>query len=112
MFSFFSGMGFFASYSRLSKKQKVAVGLIGIFVGLIGPFAMQNIQAIYQVQYDADQVRRENLRIANKERLKTLNKIRPEDWLTFDVSLVGLIYISIYYDITSRISCEYYISVS
>lgn len=33
-------MGFLASYKRLSRRQRIILGLVGIAIGLAGPYVM------------------------------------------------------------------------
>lgn len=38
-------MGFFASYKRLSRKAKIILGLVGVAIGLVGPYIVPLLPA-------------------------------------------------------------------
>lgn len=60
-------MGFFESYKRLTKKQKIYVGMAGIVVGLIGPYATTFMQSLFDEEERKYKLRRENLSKAHQQ---------------------------------------------
>lgn len=38
-------MGFFASYNRLSRKARIILGLVGVAIGLAGPYIVPLLSA-------------------------------------------------------------------
>jgi len=38
-------MGFFASYKRLSRKARIVLGLVGVVIGLAGPYIVPLLAA-------------------------------------------------------------------
>ena len=54
-------MGFLDSYKRLSKKQKIALGLVGIVIGLYGPTVIEKANDYYQTERNRPKVRMKNI---------------------------------------------------
>lgn len=72
-------MGFFQSYKNLTKSQKITVGLIGVVVGLSGPYLMQPLFEAIEKQRQKDKRLRENIKKAQEENIRQLNDFLKEN---------------------------------
>ena len=72
-------MGFFQSYKNLTKSQKITVGLIGVVVGLSGPYLMDPLFEAIEKQRQKDKRLRENIKKAQEENIRQLNDFLKEN---------------------------------
>ena len=72
-------MGFFQSYKNLTKSQKITVGLIGVVVGLSGPYLMEPLFEAIEKQRQKDKRLRENIKKAQEENIRQLNDFLKEN---------------------------------
>lgn len=72
-------MGFFQSYKNLTKSQKIIVGLIGVVVGLSGPYLMEPLCEALEKQRQKDRRLRENIKRAQEENIRQLNEFLKEN---------------------------------
>ena len=61
-------MGFFASYKRLTKRQKIALGVAGIVVGLMGPYYTTYLQTFFEEQELKNKQLKTNMKSAEQQR--------------------------------------------
>jgi len=71
-------MGFFESYKRLTRNQKVAIGVAGLIVGSVGPYFTLQFTQVLDKQMEKDRTRRENMRKMQEERIKTIQKYNDQ----------------------------------
>ena len=55
-------MGFFASYKRLSKYQKIGIGVSGMLMGLVGPYITDYFKMFLETESKNDESKREHLK--------------------------------------------------
>ena len=72
-------MGFFQSYKNLTKSQKIIVGLLGVAVGLSGPYVMEPLGEVLEKQRQKDRRLRENIKKAQEENIRQLNEFLKEN---------------------------------
>ena len=61
-------MGFFASYKRLTKRQKIGIGVAGVFVSIVGPFYTEYLQSFFKEKELKDKQLKVNLKSADEQR--------------------------------------------
>ena len=68
-------MGFLDSYRRLSYRQKIGVGVVGMLVGGFGPYAAEYINSLMDDALTKDEVERAK---AMEKRMAQLQDKEPE----------------------------------
>lgn len=71
-------MGFYGSYLRLSRRQKVIIGVAGICIGLAGPYMTSFMNDAFQQEMDRNKIMKENVRRLREEKVLRLKKLAAE----------------------------------
>lgn len=61
-------MGFIESYRRLTKRQKIGIGVFGIAISLIGPFYSDFLLNFFEESQRKDEQLKINMKSAEQER--------------------------------------------
>ena len=67
-------MGFFASYKRLTKAQKIGVGVAGVIVSIMGPYYTTYLQTYFEEQELKNKQLKFNMKSAEQQRNEEARK--------------------------------------